>query len=552
MIALLKQFVNTLNRPKTWLIFTNILLVFFLILLSNLGILPIKKSGDFIFFTLVYLAFALYRPGWAFLFFIGTIALENINLAPAGIGIVVRPYQFIGGLTILSVLIKLAVGRLGFKLPKFNRYDFLFIIFALAGFVSALGALDKGIALKQSIIALSFVALYFLTRIFIQETGDLKRITPFFLSSSMIVVLYGLWQNFRFIQGSNPFEAMPGRPNATFTEPDWLGIFLVLLLAAIYSMIYFFSKNRPEEKSVISNFKFSIFNQFSISKFIILKIFLYIILTTTYATLILTVSRSAWLGAFVVTFAYLFIIWTNLKIHPREWQWKFAFWNKIGILSSLLVAVALVYIFHLTNFQLFNRAQSTGTGLQKITIACNPKLMTWDINDYINNGSVVDTSKLEQLGCKHINLEDINKEKMQGNVIFEVYRIDPNVSIRSEIYQKSWEQIKTHPVLGIGWGNIGKILGTDENNNNLNSSNIFLEVWLGAGILGIITFVLIWIWTIMKSVKLFFAENNQEEKALGLFLFLGSIALLVPNLFNAGIFLGTMWLFFGFVNIGKK
>ena len=527
----MNEIFNQFNKPRFYLLFANILLVFFLILLSNLGILPIKKSGDFIFFALVYLAFALYRPGWSFLFLIGTIALENISLAPQEIGISVRPYQFIGGLTILAVLIKLAVGRLGFRLPKFNRFDLLFLIFALAGFISTIGALDKGVALKQSIIASSFIVLYFLARIFIQEIADLKRITPFFLSSSIIVVFYGLWQNFRFIQGSNPFEVMPGRPNATFTEPDWLGIFLVILLAIFYTLIYDLRsfKNIDDREIKIKNYKL---------------IYLHACLVLIFSLIIISVSRSAWLGAFIVTFAYLFIIWTNLKIHPKEWQWRFAFWNKVGILSSLLAAIALVYIFHLTNFQLFNRAQSTASGLQKITISCTQNI---NLPEKISN-----VSELVPYGCRHINLEEIETEKGKGNFVGEIFRDDPNINIRGRIYQRSWEQIKTHLILGIGWGNIGKILGIDEAGNSLNSSNIFLEVWLGTGLLGIITFALIWIWTIIKSIRLFVFENNSGGKLLGLFLFLGSIALLVPNLFNAGIFLGAMWLFFGFMNIGKK
>lgn len=85
---------------------------------------------------------------------------------------------------------------------------------------------------------LSFVVLYFLVRVYIQDWHDLKRITPFFLSSSMIVVLYGILQNILFSLGRNPFEVMPGRPNGTFSEPDWYGLFLAFLLAVIFSGVY--------------------------------------------------------------------------------------------------------------------------------------------------------------------------------------------------------------------------------------------------------------------------------------------------------------------------
>jgi hypothetical protein len=548
---MLLEIFNKLNRPRVYLLFANFFLVFFLILFSNLGILPFKSLGDFAFFAAIALAFALYRPGWAFLFFVGAIALENINLAPESLGLMIRPYQFIGALTLLAIFIKSAAGRLGFTLPKWNWYDALFIIFAAAGFLSAIFSIDKPVGeanlfpLWQSVIALSFTALYFLARIFIQTIIDLKKIAPFFLSSGLIVVLYGIWQNIAFTRGFSHFEMMPGRPNGTFTEPDWLGIYLVLLLAIIYSVIYFFQKKSEKVKSVILNFKFLILKQFSISNFQILKLFLYIILVTSYILLILAVSRSAWLGAFAVTFAFLFITWTGLKINPKNWIWMETFFLKLKILGALLAAIALIFIFHLTNFQLFNRAQSTGTGLQKITVSCVDAEGAQKLNQL---PQLEQLQQLEQFNCRHINLEEINQEKLKGNFVAETYRTDPNVDIRKEIYQKSWAQIKAHPLLGIGWGNVGNILGQDANGNALNSSNIFLEVWLGAGRLGITAFIFIWIGAIIKALKLFSSEN-RENKSFGLFLLLGTLAIIIPNLFNAGIFLGFLWLFFAISNI---
>lgn len=539
----MKYLQEKINNTRGYLFFANIFLVFFLILLSNLKILPMGNIGDFIFFTGVFLAFALYRPGWAFLFFIGTIALENINLAPEIIGFNVRPYQFFAALAIIAVLTRLAIKRLSFKLPKFHWIDSVLIIFTLAGFISALGSEAPKLAFKQSMIAASFAAIYFLTRVFIQNIEDLKKIIPFFLSSSVMVVLYGIWQNIRFLHGFNSFEAMPGRPNGTFAEADWLGIYIIFLIAVLYSMIYYFSKSDIYSKDAqIFNFKFLIFKQFLITKFQIFKTFLHIILIASYITLILTVSRSAWLGALVVIVAYLFIMWTNLKINPKNWQWKFAICRKLEVVFFILIAIAVVYVFHLTNFRLFNRIQSAGTGLQKITIACNTFLEPRSRIDSIN--------ELNQYGCRHINLEDIAKEKLAGSFVTEIYRPDPNVNIRSRIYQKSWQEIKRHPFLGIGWGNIGNILGKDGRGTTLNSSNIFLEVWLGSGILGLLAFILIWIYILAKGVK-FFYNDNLWEKALGLFLFIGGVALIVPNLFNAGIFMGALWLFFGISKINS-
>jgi len=513
----MKEFYKKINNIKSYLMIANILLVFFLILLSDVGILPLQKN-DFIFFTFLVLAFALYRPGWAFLFFIGTLALENINLAPKELGLMLRPYQFIGALTALAVIVRFLLKRINFELPKFKWFDALPAILNAGAFLSALAADDKAASFKLSIILFSFLVLYFLARIFIQSLDDLKKILPFFLSSSAIVIVYGVWQNLQFISGYYPFETMPGRPNATFAEPDWLGIFLVFLLAVGYALIKYFEK----EKNYLP--------------------YLYTFLTAVFTLLLLTVSRSSWLGAFLVTFLFLLIILTNLKFSPKNWQWGNFSVYLIRIVLSATFSVFLIYIFHMTNFQLFNRAQSTG-GLQKITVACEKEIALLN--------SIKNVSELAQYNCRHINLEDIKQEQASGQIVYEIYRDDPNVNVRKEIYQKSWEQIKNNWLLGIGWGNIGKILGTDEQGAALNSSNIFLEVWLGSGIIGLLALVAIWIMILISALKQF-VGNNGQEKIFGIFLLLAVFGLIIPNLFNAGILLGILWIFWAITQLKTR
>lgn len=526
---MLNKFFEKINNFGTYLALANIFLVSFLILLSNLNVLPIKRMGDFIFYAIIFLAFALYRPGWAFLFFVGMMALENINLAPKEIGVMVRPYQFIGGLVIAAVLIRLITGRLGFKLPKWNRHDLLLIVFVVAGFISTFQGSTLATAkveslLKQALVAASFVVFYFLTCVFIQDLKDLKKIVPFFLSSSVIVVLYGIWQNVRFTRGLNAFEAMPGRPNATFTEADWYGIFLVLLLAVLYSLIYYFRRQSDNKNLPVAG--------------------CWLLVALIFISLILTVSRSAWLGAAFVTFIFLFIILTNLKFNPKNWHWNFFLKQLLYISAAGLLSLAIIYIFHLTDFQLFNRAQSTGTGLQKITVSC-AKIITLP-------KKIESIDELAQYGCQHINLEEIGNEKAEGDFVTEIFRADPNVNIRHEIYNKSREEIKQHPFLGIGWGNISGILGKDERGTALNSSNIFLEVWLGAGLLGITSFILIWFRVLIVSIKNYFFATRHQWKFFNLCVIIVWFGLTVSNLFNAGIFLGFLWIFLAITRISDE
>ncbi|KKR22143.1 MAG: hypothetical protein UT50_C0001G0055 [Candidatus Moranbacteria bacterium GW2011_GWA2_39_41] len=521
------------NINKNLLLAANVALVFFAIVLFNLNILPLRL-GDFIFFAILTLLLTLYRPGWGFLLFVGTNMLENINLAPVELGIAVRPYQFFGGLTILAIIIRLATRRLNFKLIKLAWQDWAMIVFGVASFVSAIFASNQGVSFKQTVILISFIFLCFLVRNYIQTTADLKKVVPFFLSSSVVVVLYSIWQNIQFMRSASHFEVMPGRPNGTFAEADWLGIFLVLLLAVMYAVIYYKSKD----------------SEVAITDDQLLMTTYWIIIVLIFTALILTVSRSAWLGAVGVTILLWFAVITQLKLNFREWQWREAFWMKTKVVCAFMIAVAMVYFFHLTNFQLANRVQSTG-GLQKITVSCENGVGDWKSIPVVDALIIENTDELEQYHCRHINLEDIYKEAAAGNFVTEVFRKDPNVNVRAQIYQKSWNLIKQNPILGIGWGNISSYLGTDERGTGLNASNIFLEIWLGSGLIGLLAFLAVWLWILGKSARDFFLAKDSQ-KFLPLFILLGWFALTIPNLFNSGIMLGFLWVFLGVVFIDSE
>ena len=539
MIKYLEKILNGLQgkTTKIYLILASIILAVFPIWFSNVGLLPFSNLGDFLFFAFLGLIFAIYRPGWAFVFLIGSVGLENINIASQNISLAIRPYQFLAALTVVALIVRIVMKKITFSFPKFRWYDALPIVFVLGGFLSSFFAENKILSFKQSVVALSFVVLYFLARIYIQSFDDFKRIAPFFMGGGIIVAFYAILQNIIFINGGNSFEVMPGRPNATFTEPDWLGIFLVFLIAAIISLIYFLNKKTispPEADQPWAGKKFLMTND-KIKTYIIHST-LYMLLGLVFVALILTVSRSAWLGAAFVIVGFLKIMLTNGSLKVSEWNWKNFIYSLTGIIITVVISIGIVYIFNLSRFQIFNRAASTG-GLQKITIACLSQGLV--VPEKIGN-----ISELEQYGCRHINLEDIERERYLGFEIREIYRTDPNVNIRAGIYKKSIEQIKQHPILGIGWGSISDILGKDERGAGLNASNIFLEVWLGAGLLGILSFTILIFYVFIKSAADFLSRKN-ENKTIPAFIMLGWAAIIIPNLFNSGIFLGFVWIYLG-------
>lgn len=524
-----------LNLTKAYLLIANVFLIFFVILFSNLGYLPFSSLGDFIFFSFIVFALALYRPGWAFLLFVGAVAIENISLAPESLGINVRLYQLIGLFVVLGVGVRYFSKRLNFSLPKVSWIDWVAVVFALGGFLSLLGAADRCLAFKQAVIVASFVILYFLTRVFVNNLSDLKRIAPFFLGSSFVVILYSIWQNWMFQKGVGHFEVMPGRPNATFSEPDWLGMFLVFVLAMLLVVVFEIKKRKEIFQNSV----------------------LWVFLLFNFTALVLTVARSAWLGAAVVVGLFLLVTLIDfVKFNDSNYgaskekkrlcfgkilKWKMFFEQSFFVLSALIVSFLLISVFNLTDFELGGRVASTTSGLQEITIACKDE-------NVLPPSVVAYVSELEKFGCEHINLEEIEERQTQGMFVEKIQRKDPNVNIRSEIYQKSWSEIKSHPILGIGWGSISEILGNDERGAGLNSSNILLEVWLGAGLLGLICFLVMVGNVFFRGIVLL----KKGEYVLGMIFVLGMAAILVPNMFNAGIMLGFLWVFLGISNVEEK
>ncbi|HEX8974766.1 MAG TPA: O-antigen ligase family protein [Patescibacteria group bacterium] len=511
----LEKTLEKLTTTKSYLLLANSVLVVFGIWFANVGILPFKSVSDFLALVVLVGVFAIYRPGWAFLFFTGSLVLESVNLAPQNLGIAMRPYQLLAILVVVSFLVQYFSSRKRFAFPKWHWADALVVLFALSGFISAAASAYKGMSFKQALVAASFVLIYFLARIFVQTFDDLKRVAPFFLSSALVVGIYAVIQNVLFLHGVNSFEVMPGRPNGTFPEADWLGIWLVFSLAAVLSVIYFLN-----EKTIISK------------EFLKVKFLNYSLLSLILVSLILTVSRSAWLGAVIVILGFLKLTFINGSWKMSQWHGKKMLKELGNALLAFVISLAIVYVFGLTRFQLGGRAASTG-GLQQVTIACaaDHKAVPQQI------GSL---DELALYGCRHINLEDIEKEKNVGNEILTTYRPDPNVGIRARIYKTALAQIQQHPIFGIGWGSISKILGADERGAGLNASNIFLEVWLGAGALGLVAFVVLLLFVLIAA-SIRYMKAVGEKRSYAVFILLGWVAVIVPNLFNSGIFLGFVW-----------
>lgn len=527
------------NQNKLLLVAGNILLGVVFIALAFTKTLPFNPI-NFIFFSFVGFLLALYRPGWIFLILIGMLPFEITNIAPADLGIAVRPYQWLLVLISLSLLVRFAVRR--FPLQKFvpNFWDILLVIFGASSLISALTSPDRPASLKLSIILFSFIILYFLCRLFVRSLDDTLMILPFLFSSFLVISVYAILQNILFLGNKESLEVMAGRPNTTFSEPDWLGGYLAVAITAISALLVFLP-------FVVKNFQ--------------LKLAQYILSTLLFfgfTALIISVSRSAWLAAFagIVSVLY-FYFFTQLEVislinipmrkhielltgQATKASWKEIIVAKLHIVIPLLLAFFTVYIFHLTSFDILDRGQSVTSGKQKITIACEKTITLPEIID--------NAKELANYNCEHIRLEEIADRKAAGEYVTEIWRGDPNVNTRRNIYEKSLSILKERWFFGVGFGSIADYLGTDERGTGLNASNIFLEVWLGSGIIGFLAFAIFWFGLGWRCLSESFRYQNVLPVSLGSVW----IAATVFNLFNSGLFLGWFFVMLALLMISDK
>jgi len=530
----------------------SVALGFALIVFADKNKLPLG-TGDFVFFAILALFVALYRPRWIFFLFVSFVPLENIILVGGFLPLQLRPYQFLGGILIVAVAILYIFKKLKFELLKPNWIDWLiFSLFSLS-LLAVLNAPNKSATLKQNLVLISFVALYYLVRNFIRTKDDLIKTTFFFVGSFLVVVIYGFYQVFADKFGWQSFEIMFGRPNSTFAEPDWLGIFLCFALAVLLSAFHYCHPERSRGIFVNNtmtshnlSIKISPLLQLKPKSVEMTRIVTLFLIFFNLTLLILTLSRSAWIGTAVIIVFYLIL---NLY-KKTEGGIKLTiqnFTNKLAVVALIILfSLAAIRVGGLSKFDIFDRARSTTTSEQKITIACKSNINV--------PASIRDVGELSKYNCRHINLEEINYYKSQGKIVTEIYRKDPNVLTRGQIYQKSWQIIKRHPVLGVGFGTITQKLGIDARGAGLNESNIFLQIWVGSGILGLIAFLVAIGYLFMHSFRKLSpvcplekwfscpAVKNEFERSLAIFTVLGILALIIPNLFNAGLFMGIFWL----------
>jgi len=561
---------------KKYLIWTiGVWAVSALLVISKMtGLLPLSSMLLGIL-TVGLLGAAMKYPRQIFWLFLAVLPLENVILSTGDIPIAVRPFQLIGGVLVLVLILStifknkkikfkllrptlpsLAIFRMEKNPVKNNKVylnpvDRLVVFLGVASLIGAQFAPDLVTSLKLSVVLFSFIAFYWVARNFTRNFKNLLENIWFFLVGADAVLMFGLYQKIAEKLGWASMQVMEKRINATFTEPNWLGAYLVFILALFLGVKYILKLLRRDNGCLgravqrFSEMRIGNWPMLKISQVVVNIYVLFII-----AELILTVSRSAWLGAGVVLEVYILIVWIKDSFVKSL---------RTGVYAAIKIGlvVLVLNIFGLSDFHLANRATSSASGMQKITISCQQNIAKEQIN---SGAKIASLQELSIYGCHHINLEDIEFEKQNGAVIKEVYRPDPSVEVRKDVYKKSWVEIKKHWLFGQGLGSSGFFLGKDNLGHNLNSSNIFLEVLLSMGVAGLMIFVLVILTPFIIGLKLLqvkagkYSNSPQADQQAGkpkeviaVFFMLTFFAILIPNLFNAGFLIAFFWIWLAMI-----
>jgi len=447
------------------------------------------------------------RPWWGMIALVMAQVLDTVSVFGA------RIYQWLAIFLAIALISRaLFAHQLSYKdfygFIKKNKF-FIGLLFSLI-FASFLGLVNASVpshALKQTIVLLGSILIAFLVYWWIKKKKKgASQIIMAFIFSSIPVSLFAIYQNVAHERGWESFETMIARPNVAFYEPDWLGMYLVLVLALLLSQAV---------KKMSRKMHFGVW--------------LLILLNIT--ALIISVARASWLAA--IASWGIFASWGLLafifkKINRQELVKVLTV--VFGYVVTVVIALILIGGLKLTRFDLKDRFQSIYQGEHVITIA----------------------QRYNPYEKRKIDLEEIEYYEQLGYKVYEEKISDENIESRYQAYASNWEMGKEHWFLGQGQGATLAQRGFIHNANN-----IFYEWWIASGILGITSFLLLLagglkepLFNYLRPKKYLSGLNVFSKQAL---ILMGISSIVITNLFNSGIFFTPLWIFIGIIyGITKK
>ncbi len=260
-------------------------------------------------------------------------------------------------------------------------------------------------------------------------------------------------------------------------------------------------------------------------------VFLKINIFLQFVFLSIVQSRGAFLTCSVMIILYVLFVSERYKV----WYKKL-----IQASLSLIVFVGLIFLINVgASIALSNTLVDSS---KTIYVDNNLNYETFDSKKRVNS------SKIASVNNKKIKNQPFNEKGKHKNKQLQMRLNNTESSGRVYIWKKAFVMIKDKPLFGYGVRNIQSHFpkGLDETIiHNLNFHNIFLNVWVSAGLLSLLVFIIVLVYLSIRFLKYLMRGQDLNAKLI-ILLFFGMLA---GQFFESSILYVTSFfnIFFWFV-----
>lgn len=324
-------------------------------------------------------------------------------------------------------------------------------------------------------ISIGFIAYAIYSCNFSKE--QYKNIVKIFLIISTIILVYGIITyifNFNLnYNGIYKYGEAKGRVHVTFINPIYYGMFLSILLILILYILF-------EKKDL------NIYH----------KIYMFILMILIATNVYLTYTRSTYcIVALCIGFTFLIYLKEIKKIYKKYLMVILAF-----LLPMLYINEVFAVVSSTIN-ELFFQSE-------KQIIDSNVILDKNNDYKYIDSSNKVDGSNTD--GNEELITEESDNHNNNSS-----NNIDGSMLTRYEFKKLAKRVIKDNIYLGVGFGNYENYLSIDNNKTKYITGKFgyphdnYLHIFAETGIVGLVSFVSLLGYSIIKSILMFIKTKNK-------------------------------------------
>jgi putative inorganic carbon (hco3(-)) transporter len=443
-----------------------------------------------------------------------------------------------------------------------KRFIIFVALYSLVIILSLLKAESLLAGLLESMRFWSYIVLFLIVAKVKFSEKQFKMFGYIFLVSMFIAVSYGVLQYiFNFSLNKAGMYAMRdaiGRVGSTFINPNYYGGFLNFLVPGVllFAVIYF--KKKSTQLVLLSFFSLAVINvvlTYTRASWLIL--FMIILLTIAYSYK--AFFQHAKKAHIVITFLVLAIVVYNLPdVKLRTSSAILAFKGIAGIESN-----------HVAK----EKPDDSDIDVPISDIDSETFIVTSEITTMFEER---DTS-LEPFGqLKPARLEYVATtgewylvKTWKGNAwiipnyhkpSFKEETTNKAVTSRITLWKTGWMMFKENPILGVGQGNymvrykeyVTKYPELDFGVDAYSVHNSYLKIMAETGVLGIVSFLAIYVYLLLGLLKgMFMKSNHHLTRLLSAALVLGGITFMLQNVTNNLFFIPQInvlfWLVVGLI-----